>query len=230
MPYGHESPLEDEEALCGVNRASVVIASSSQSQTVSNGRANRSELLATLNEHTQPMKIDRVPLIYHRSGSGIAFRTSRGNRRGPLANAEFRRDLAFAWWNTLPGIQRLIGVPRDTVVLCLEGELETTPPDGKAFTLTPGKSYQVADGESSHRSSTKTERSLSSSTELSTNGMNLDDTIVAIVLRPAAAVVRSGSAGWTRSPSNRPADVTKSSASWRPVGAIHRDLVDASPA
>jgi quercetin dioxygenase-like cupin family protein len=42
------------------------------------------------------------------------------------------------------------------VILCLEGELETTVSDGESFTLTPGKSYQVADGESSHRSSTKT--------------------------------------------------------------------------
>jgi quercetin dioxygenase-like cupin family protein len=42
------------------------------------------------------------------------------------------------------------------VVLCLEGELETTLSDGKVFTLSPGQSYQVADGESSHRSSTKT--------------------------------------------------------------------------
>ncbi len=42
------------------------------------------------------------------------------------------------------------------VLLCPEGELETTFSDGKSFILTPGKSYQVADGESSHRSSTKT--------------------------------------------------------------------------
>src|SRR5271166_4949192 len=42
------------------------------------------------------------------------------------------------------------------VLLCLEGELKTTLADGKTFILTPGKSYQVADGESSHRSSTKT--------------------------------------------------------------------------
>lgn len=42
------------------------------------------------------------------------------------------------------------------VILCLEGELETILSDGKSFTLTPGRSYQVADGESSHRSSTKT--------------------------------------------------------------------------
>ncbi len=41
------------------------------------------------------------------------------------------------------------------MLLCLEGELETRLADGKSFTLTPGKSYQVADGESSHRSSTK---------------------------------------------------------------------------
>ena len=41
------------------------------------------------------------------------------------------------------------------VLLCLEGELKTTLADGTSFTLTPGKSYQVADGESSHRSSTK---------------------------------------------------------------------------
>jgi quercetin dioxygenase-like cupin family protein len=41
------------------------------------------------------------------------------------------------------------------VVLCLEGELETTLADGKTFILTPGKSYQVADGNSPHRSLTK---------------------------------------------------------------------------
>jgi quercetin dioxygenase-like cupin family protein len=42
------------------------------------------------------------------------------------------------------------------VLLCLEGELEVVHVDGKTFTLSPGKSYQVADGESSHRSSTRT--------------------------------------------------------------------------
>jgi quercetin dioxygenase-like cupin family protein len=41
------------------------------------------------------------------------------------------------------------------VILCLEGELETTLSDGKRFTLSPGQSYQVADGVSSHRSSTR---------------------------------------------------------------------------
>ncbi len=41
------------------------------------------------------------------------------------------------------------------VVLCLEGEFETILSDGRCFTMTPGKSYQVADGETPHRSSSK---------------------------------------------------------------------------
>ena len=40
------------------------------------------------------------------------------------------------------------------VVYCLEGELLTDLRDGRAFVLRPGMSYQVADGETPHRSST----------------------------------------------------------------------------
>jgi quercetin dioxygenase-like cupin family protein len=40
------------------------------------------------------------------------------------------------------------------VVYCLEGELLTELRDGRAFVLRPGVSYQVADGETPHRSST----------------------------------------------------------------------------
>ena len=40
------------------------------------------------------------------------------------------------------------------VILCLEGELETTLEDGRVSVLTPGMSYQVADGEEPHRSRT----------------------------------------------------------------------------
>jgi quercetin dioxygenase-like cupin family protein len=42
------------------------------------------------------------------------------------------------------------------VILCLEGELETMLADGNRFTLRPGQSYQVSDGDPAHRSSTKT--------------------------------------------------------------------------
>ena len=40
--------------------------------------------------------------------------------------------------------------------MCLSGELETELADGRHFRLTPGVSYQVADGAEPHRSSTST--------------------------------------------------------------------------
>jgi quercetin dioxygenase-like cupin family protein len=40
-------------------------------------------------------------------------------------------------------------------LLCLEGELETQLADGRTFRLTPGMSYQVADGAEPHRSATR---------------------------------------------------------------------------
>ena len=42
------------------------------------------------------------------------------------------------------------------VLFCLDGELHMELADGRAFTLTPGTSYQVADGAEPHRSSTPT--------------------------------------------------------------------------
>ncbi len=39
------------------------------------------------------------------------------------------------------------------ILLCLEGELNTELEDGRRFVLTPGTSYQVADGAERHRSS-----------------------------------------------------------------------------
>ncbi len=41
------------------------------------------------------------------------------------------------------------------ILLCIAGELETELADGRRFRLTPGVSYQVADGAESHRSSTR---------------------------------------------------------------------------
>jgi quercetin dioxygenase-like cupin family protein len=42
------------------------------------------------------------------------------------------------------------------VLLVLEGELETELEDGRRFVLRPGMSYQVADAQEAHRSSTRT--------------------------------------------------------------------------
>lgn len=41
------------------------------------------------------------------------------------------------------------------VLLCLEGELETTLEDGRVFILTAGMSYQVADKAEAHQSYTE---------------------------------------------------------------------------
>jgi hypothetical protein len=41
-------------------------------------------------------------------------------------------------------------------VLCVAGELHTELADGRAFSLRPGMSYQVADHVDAHRSSTST--------------------------------------------------------------------------
>lgn len=42
------------------------------------------------------------------------------------------------------------------ILLCLEGELHTELDDGRRFVMTPGMSYQVADGAEARRSSTST--------------------------------------------------------------------------
>jgi hypothetical protein len=40
------------------------------------------------------------------------------------------------------------------ILFCVDGELGTDLADGRSFTLTPGMSYQVADGAEAHRSRT----------------------------------------------------------------------------
>ena len=42
------------------------------------------------------------------------------------------------------------------ILLCLSGEIETTLADGRVFRLTPGTSYQVADGAEAHQSFSRT--------------------------------------------------------------------------
>jgi len=41
------------------------------------------------------------------------------------------------------------------ILLCTDGELHTELKDGRRFTLKPGMSYQVADNDAPHRSSTE---------------------------------------------------------------------------
>jgi uncharacterized cupin superfamily protein len=55
-----------------------------------------------------------------------------------------------------PGYKADHWCARGHVLLVLEGELITELQDGREFTLTPGMSYQVADGDGAHRSRTQT--------------------------------------------------------------------------
>ena len=55
---------------------------------------------------------------------------------------------------TRPGTSQNHWCDKGHVVYCLEGELLTELRDGRVFVLRAGMSYQVADGETPHRSST----------------------------------------------------------------------------
>ena len=101
------------------------------------------------------MKIENVP-----------FGTTDWRRITPTRHPGITGD---AWWRTLEigniRVRMVEYTPdyvadhwcqRGHVLLVLEGELVTELEDGERFVLTPGMSYQVADGASSHRSVTKT--------------------------------------------------------------------------
>jgi quercetin dioxygenase-like cupin family protein len=83
--------------------------------------------------------------------------------------SEHPGETGMAYWRTLetgnirvrmveysPGYFANHWCSRGHVLLVLEGELITELQDGKTFTLTPGVSYQVADGAEPHRSHTNT--------------------------------------------------------------------------
>jgi len=81
---------------------------------------------------------------------------------------EHKGDTGMAYWRTrtfgdirvrmveyTPGYLANHWCSKGHILLCLEGELETELADGRWFTLTPGVSYQVADGAEPHRSRTR---------------------------------------------------------------------------
>jgi hypothetical protein len=55
-----------------------------------------------------------------------------------------------------PGYEADHWCEKGHILLCLEGALQTELQDGRVFMLTPGMSYQVADGAAPHRSFTST--------------------------------------------------------------------------
>jgi len=86
-----------------------------------------------------------------------------------IERTEHKGETGTAYWRTrdfggirvrmveyTPGYLADHWCEKGHILLCLEGELHTELKDGRAFTLTPGTSYQVADGTDAHRSSTAT--------------------------------------------------------------------------
>ena len=85
-----------------------------------------------------------------------------------LLSTEHRGERGRAYWRTQhfgsirvrmveysPGYIADHWCAKGHILLCTEGELHTELEDGRTFTLKPGMSYQVADGDVPHRSSTR---------------------------------------------------------------------------
>ena len=98
--------------------------------------------------------------------SAIPFGTTDWSRIEPT---EHRGESGTAFWRTRdfggirvrmveysPGYRADHWCVKGHILLCLEGRLHTELADGRTFTLTPGMSYQVADGAEPHRSRTAT--------------------------------------------------------------------------
>lgn len=96
----------------------------------------------------------------------IAFETIDWNN---TAIVEYPGETGMAYWRTLqyPGLRirfveysaNFLGdhwCEKGHIMYCLEGEMITELSDGRTFTLTKNVSYQVSDGMSSHRTSSKT--------------------------------------------------------------------------
>jgi quercetin dioxygenase-like cupin family protein len=95
---------------------------------------------------------------------GIPFETTDWAAMAPTEHAG---ETGMAYWRTWqlgalrvrmveysPGYLADHWCEKGHILLCLEGELRTDLKDGRSFVLTPGMSYQVADGDAPHRSAT----------------------------------------------------------------------------
>ena len=77
-----------------------------------------------------------------------------GERGSAIWRTLTRGDLRIRIVDYTPGYVADHWCAKGHVVYCLAGELLTELRDGRTFVLKPGMSYQVADGEIPHRSST----------------------------------------------------------------------------
>jgi len=96
--------------------------------------------------------------------SGIPFGTTDWAR---VEATEHKGETGMAYWRSRqfgdirvrlveysPGYLADHWCSKGHILLCTEGELDTELEDGRKFTLKAGMSYQVADNDAPHRSST----------------------------------------------------------------------------
>ena len=89
-----------------------------------------------------------IPAERHAGDSGEA--TWRVQYFGPEDNRIRVRMVEYS-----PGYVADHWCSKGHIILCLEGEMETTLADGRVLPLRAGMSYQVADNAEAHRSATK---------------------------------------------------------------------------
>jgi quercetin dioxygenase-like cupin family protein len=87
----------------------------------------------------------QVPMTEHAGETGTALWRTRNFG-----------DIRVRMVEYSPGYQADHWCAKGHVLFCLEGEMETRIADGHSFTLKPGMSYHVGDGDPPHRSATKT--------------------------------------------------------------------------
>lgn len=85
----------------------------------------------------------RVEPVEHKGETGVALWRTRTFGEIRVRMVEYSAGYSADHW-----------CQKGHVLLCLAGELETELADGRRFVLTPGISYQVADGAEAHRSRT----------------------------------------------------------------------------
>ena len=88
-----------------------------------------------------------IPAESHAGESGEAI--WRVQHFGPAENRIRVRMVEYT-----PGYVSDHWCSKGHIILCLEGEMDTTLADGRVMRLTAGSSYQVADNAEAHRSAT----------------------------------------------------------------------------
>jgi hypothetical protein len=99
------------------------------------------------------MRLDGIPF-----GTTNWAQVPRTEHRGETGTARWRTqhfgEIRVRMVEYLPGYVADHWCDKGHILLCLAGELHTELADGRTFVLTPGMSYQVADGAEPHKSST----------------------------------------------------------------------------